>query len=230
MNRFLLAIDTTAGTSVALLAGESVVAEVHFESGMKHAELIGTAISQVLQSANAKPTQVTAVAVGRGPALFTGLRVGIAAGIMFSEASSSGLVGVVSHHAIALQLYSEQPDLLKQPLLVTTDARRGEIYWCLYSGVDSTGIPSVLRGPAVAKQAEVLETLTDSYPDFKVVSGGASAVWIGRLAQRQILAGQHNTDVSAMYLRAPDATEPKPNQYSLAGQSAKAETSSQVSE
>jgi tRNA A37 threonylcarbamoyladenosine modification protein TsaB len=137
--------------------------------------------------------------------------------MMFSEASSSGLVGVISHHAIALQLYTEQPELLAQPLLVTTDARRGEIYWCLYGGLDSTGIPIVLRGPSVAKQAEILENLTDSYPDFKVETGGASAVWIGRLAQRQILAGQHNTDVSAMYLRAPDAVEPKPNQYALGG-------------
>jgi len=217
VSSFLLAIDTTSGTSVAILAGETVVAEVHFESGMKHAELIGTAIAQVLEGAKARPTQVIAVAVGRGPALFTGLRVGIAAGIMFSEASSAGLVGVVSHHAIALQLYSESPELLEQPLLVTTDARRGEIYWCLYGGLDATGIPIVLRGPSVAKQSEILENLTDSYPDFKVETGGASAVWIGRLAQRQILAGQHNTDVSAMYLRAPDAVEPKPNQYALGG-------------
>jgi tRNA threonylcarbamoyladenosine biosynthesis protein TsaB len=213
MNRFLLAIDTTAGTSVALLAGETVLAEVHFDSGMKHAELIGSAISQVMKEANAKPTQVTAVAVGRGPALFTGLRVGIAAGIMFSEACASGLVGVVSHHAIAVQLYTENPQLLEKPLLVTTDARRGEVYWCLYSGLDSAGVPIVLRGPSVEKHAHIVELLTDSYPDFNERTGGATAAWVGRLAQREILEGKHNTDVSAMYLRAPDAAEPKPNQF-----------------
>jgi tRNA threonylcarbamoyladenosine biosynthesis protein TsaB len=213
VNRYLLAIDTTAGTSVALLAGEAVVAEVHFDSGMKHAELIGTAIQQVMTQSAAAPTQVLAVAVGRGPALFTGLRVGIAAGIMYSEAARCGLLGVVSHHAIALELYATEPQLLQKPLLVTTDARRGEVYWCVYGGLDDAGIPIVLRGPSVGKHAQVLEQLTDSYPDFAERTGGAGAQWIGRLAQRQILAGSHSTDVSAMYLRAPDAAEPKPNQF-----------------
>lgn len=217
MSRYILAIDTTAGTSVALLQGETAVAEVHHPSGMKHAELIGNALAQVMTESGAKHLEIAAVAVGRGPALFTGLRVGIAAGVMFGEAVGAGLIGVVSHHAIALELYSEHPELLQQPLLVTTDARRGEVYWCVYGGLDTRGLPVVLRGPSVGKHAEVLEQLTDSYPSFAERSGGANAIWVGRLAERQVLAGVHERDVSALYLRAPDAVEPKPNQYSLGG-------------
>jgi tRNA threonylcarbamoyl adenosine modification protein YeaZ len=215
MTRYILAIDTTAGTSVALLDGETVAAEVHHPSGMKHAELIGSAIAQVLTEAGATRTQIAAVAVGRGPGLFTGLRVGIAAGIMFSEATGAGLIGVVSHHAIALELYTEHPELVQKPLLVTTDARRGEVYWCVYGGVDPHGLPVVLRGPSVGKHGELVEQLTDSYPDFNERSGGATAVWVGRLAERMVLAGVHDREVSALYLRAPDAAEPKPNQYGL---------------
>ena len=47
MTGFMLAIDTTAGTSVALLSRGSVLAEVRYENGMKHAELVGNAIAEV---------------------------------------------------------------------------------------------------------------------------------------------------------------------------------------
>jgi hypothetical protein len=44
----LLAIDTSAGTSVALFRDRKLAAEINVVDNMKHAETIGTAIAQVL--------------------------------------------------------------------------------------------------------------------------------------------------------------------------------------
>ena len=209
---YLLAIDTTAGTSVALLKDGKVLAELNNDLGMKHAELIGDAIQSVFNQTAIRPQVLDAVVVGRGPALFTGLRVGIAAGMMFAEAAGAQLFGAVSHDAIALAIYSTDGNLPQQPLLVHTDARRGEVYWALYGGLDSHGLPTLLAGPSVGKYDEVVESLTQQHGTLTDRTGGATATWIARLAELQLAAGVASRDTSALYLRAPDASLPKPNQ------------------
>jgi tRNA threonylcarbamoyl adenosine modification protein YeaZ len=209
---YLLAIDTTAGTSVALLKDGKVLAELNNDLAMKHAELIGDAIQSVFNQTAIRPQVLDAVVVGRGPALFTGLRVGIAAGMMFAEAAGAQLFGAVSHDAIALAIYSTDGNLPQQPLLVHTDARRGEVYWALYGGLDSHGLPTLLAGPSVGKYDEVVESLTLQHGTLTDRTGGATATWVARLAELQLAAGVASRDTSALYLRAPDASLPKPNQ------------------
>jgi tRNA threonylcarbamoyl adenosine modification protein YeaZ len=209
---YLLAIDTTAGTSVALLKDGKILAELNNDLGMKHAELIGDAIQSVFNQTAIRPQVLDAVVVGRGPALFTGLRVGIAAGMMFAEAAGAQLFGAVSHDAIALAIYSTDGNLPQQPLLIHTDARRGEVYWALYGGLDSHGLPTLLAGPSVGKYDEVVESLTQQHGTLTDRTGGATATWVARLAELQLAAGVASRDTSALYLRAPDASLPKPNQ------------------
>lgn len=212
MTALTLAIDTTAGTSVAIIQDARVLAQVEQPSGLKHAELIGLSIQQALTQAGLKPSDLEVIAVGRGPALFTGLRVGIAAAVMFAEATDASLLGVVSHDAIALERYSLDATLGEKPLFIYTDARRGEVYWALYGGLDSRGLPVLVAGPSVGKHAQVVDDLTMVHGQLTESTGAATAIWIARVAQRQLAAGLASHDVTAMYLRAPDATEPKPNQ------------------
>lgn len=207
---YLLNIDTTNGTSVAIHHDGKLIANVHHDSGVKHAELIGVSIVEVLLQAKLKPNQLTAIAVGRGPGLFTGLRVGIAAAIMLAEGIDKPLFGVVSLDAIALELLQKNPSGL--PLLVHTDARRGEVYWALYEGLDHHGIPKTIAGPAVGKFDAVVNELRDLHGSIREETGGATAAFIGQLADLQLKAAIASKDVSALYLRAPDAALPKPNQ------------------
>lgn len=211
----MLAIDTTAGTSVSVLHQGKVLAEIHHDSGMKHAELIGNAIKSVLAVAGVRASDLTCVAVGRGPALFTGLRVGIAAAMMLADGLEIPLFGVISHDALALELLTGRAS--QQPLLVTTDARRGEVYWAVYLGLDQNGLPICADGPQVGKLDAVRAQLAETLGDFEEVTSSVSATWVARLADFQLAAGTISEDVSAMYLRAPDATPPKPSQI-LGGQ------------
>ena len=213
-----LAIDTSSGTSVAVLRGNSVLAEVSFENAMQHVETMGTSIAQVLAAAGLTSNSIDAVVVGRGPAPFTGLRVGIAAGTVFAEAIGAKLFGAVSLDALALAAL-QGPDLAAQvssatPLLITSDARRSEVYWALYQGLSAEGFPIRADLPAVAKPAALEELLVERNVavvrpiirrEFNIATS------LAQVALAQLAAGESLSDTSPLYLRAPDAVLPKPH-------------------
>lgn len=208
MSGFTLAIDTSAGTSVALLDGEQVLAEQTVADAMRHAEVIGDAIVEVLRQVNASARQVSAVVVGRGPAPFTGLRVGLAAAKMFAAGARVPVFGVVSHDAIAYGILNS-PDAprvsAESPLLVATDARRKEVYFALYSGRDQYGAPIRIGEPGVMKEAALLDQLSGQGRSPVRVERTISASVVGQVFSRQLLNGSETKDVTALYLRAPDA-------------------------
>jgi tRNA A37 threonylcarbamoyladenosine modification protein TsaB len=51
VSNYTLCIDTSAGTTVAVLQAGEIRSEIHFDENMKHAERIGDAISQAIASA-----------------------------------------------------------------------------------------------------------------------------------------------------------------------------------
>ena len=208
-----LAIDTSGGTSVALSRDGDLLSETNFENPMGHAENIGEAIAEALSKAGVKPNEIGAVVVGRGPAPFTGLRVGIAAAVAFAEGIGVQLYGVVSHDAIALAHLTGKlqgaASSESSRLVVRTDARRREEYWSLYSGLNESGAPQRIEGPGVASAEAIDERLSELGEPVRVAQGRVSAGMLAALATLEQKAGQLSTDVSALYLRAPDATEPK---------------------
>ena len=209
----VLAIDTSAGTSVAVLKNGVALAEVEIADTRSHTESIGNAIQDALSAAGVKPSQIKSVAVGRGPAPFTGLRVGIAAAIMFAEGSGAELFGVISLDAIAKQEFAAQglanDTAAEQPLLVTSDARRSEHYWALYSGLDRHGVPVCIEGPSVNRPDDIETILTERGIIAERTSLVISARAIGELFEAQAAAGSLSHDITALYLRNPDAVEPK---------------------
>ena len=205
----ILAIDTSSGTSVALVENGQVRAEHNVSDTMKHAELIGSAIADVLAQAFVQPSQLMGVVAGRGPAPFTGLRVGIAAATMFAAGVGVKLYGAVSLDAIALAALQTQTVSKSEPLLVTADARRKEVYWALYSGLDEHGVPIRIDGPGVLKPEELEDYLVNRNVHPVTTSEPISAANLGLLVEAQLRSGVASGDVSALYLRAADAVEPK---------------------
>ena len=206
MPNFTLCIDTSAGTTVAVLQGDLIRSEIHFDENMKHAERIGDAIAQAIAAAEIKPNRISNVVVGRGPAPFTGLRIGIAAAVMFAEGVGAKLWGVTSLDAIALAALKQRGPADK-PLLVTADARRSEVYWALYSGLSKSGAPIMVQGPGVAKPAALQETLADI--DFDRTDIKINAADRGKVFEAQLLDDTADSSVQALYLREADAVAPK---------------------
>ena len=214
----LLAIDSSAGTGVALLDDATdpagvVLAAWHSADTRGHAESIGTAIDSVLREAGVAPGSVDRVAVGMGPGPFTGLRVGIAAARAFALGASARLLPVVSHDAIA---FADA-----RAVLVVTDARRREVYWSTYrareegamsdSAAEETASRETaarrrITGPALAKPDE-LATAVDGYEHYvRLDDARVDAGDLGRLALAIDARGGEFATSEPLYLRSPDVT------------------------
>jgi tRNA threonylcarbamoyl adenosine modification protein YeaZ len=195
----LLAIDTSAGTSVAIVDRDGgILAENSVADTMRHAEVIGELISLSLDQSAVAVSALSGVAVGMGPGPYTGLRVGIAAARTFALGAGKPIVPVVSHDAIAFERFSGDH---VGGLLVVTDARRRELYWSAYVGADEVGIPIREDGPALCKPDAVPHPSLPRF-DAAVVSAGS----LGLLAE---LLYQHRRPFATdepLYLRSPDVT------------------------
>lgn len=208
----ILAIDTSAGTSVAVVATAAsanvtaagsggVLAERSTDDTMRHAEVIGQFIVDVLAEASVTAHDITAVAVGMGPGPFTGLRVGIAAARAFAIGRNFRVLPIVSHDAIAFERYSSGGSGAVRPMLVVTDARRRELYWAAYDGIDDAGLPIRVDGPGLSKP--------DSLPHPEYARVDAAQVSAGSLGRLAALLELHDRPFAAdepLYLRSPDVT------------------------
>ena len=194
----LLAIDTSAGTSVALVDRDvGVLVERSSADTRRHAEVIGELITDCLAVSGIDVASLSGVAVGMGPGPFTGLRVGIAAAQTFALAASRPVVRVVSHDAIALDRYGSG---VEGDLLVITDARRREVYWSAYAGTDAAGVPIRTGGPALARPDDVAED------GVRVDAAEVPAGAVGMLAELLFVAGRPFASADPLYLRSPDVT------------------------
>jgi tRNA threonylcarbamoyladenosine biosynthesis protein TsaB len=196
----LLAIDTSTGTSVAVVDHDGgVLAESGTDDTMRHAEVIGGFIHDALAAAGVRPARLSGVAAGMGPGPFTGLRVGIAAAHAFALGIGRPFVPVVSHDAVAWRWYADGG---KGAFQVVTDARRREVAVSEYDGLDVDGLPVRRVGPELAPRDEVPPARGIRF-DAAIVSAGA----VGMLAELGFAAGRLPlADDTPVYLRAPDVT------------------------
>lgn len=195
----LLAIDTSAGTSVAVVDRDrGILAQADEADTRRHAEVIGTLIERVLAESAVSPRELSGVVEGMGPGPFTGLRVGIAAARAFAFGIGKPVIPLISHDALAL-------DLL-EPLLVVTDARRREVAWSTFAASDELGLPVRVAGPHLAFPAD-LETDVEGYGAYRRLDAATiPAGPLGMLGERLFAAGRGFGPSEPLYLRPPDVT------------------------
>ena len=186
----LLAIDTSAGTSAAVFDGEKLLSKILFDDPFGHAENVGQAISEALGDAGVSARELTSVAIGRGPAPYTGLRVGMAAGITLANSLGLELHGVMVLDAIAMHAGGD--------VVVTTDAKRGELFYARYEGGRRE------EGPLVISPAALV--IPDGY---RQITDSCDAELVGRYAVSALADGVDLSDTSALYLRSADVSVSK---------------------
>lgn len=147
----ILALDTaTEACSAALLVDGRL--QERFEVAPRgHARLLLPMLDDLLAEAGLRPAQLDAVAFGRGPGSFTGLRIaaGTAQGIAF--AADLPVLPVSTLAALA------RPALLRADaahVLAAIDARMGEVYWAAY-GCAANGEPEALGAERVSAPERV---------------------------------------------------------------------------
>jgi tRNA threonylcarbamoyladenosine biosynthesis protein TsaB len=148
----LLALDTaTENCSAALLIdGTLLFREVEMERG--HTERILPMIDDLLSEAGLSLTDLNAIAFGRGPGSFTGVRLAatVTQGLAFG--SNLGVIPISDLQAVAQRAFATDPSLTRA--LVCNDARMSEVYWGCYDRGEG-GLARLAGDEQVGKPSEV---------------------------------------------------------------------------
>ncbi len=230
----ILAIDTsTEACSAALnVNGESISSRYQL-APREHSRLILKMIDDLLAQAELPVSALDAIAFGRGPGSFMGLRIaaGVVQGIAFAH--DIPVIPVSTLKAIAQRTFAETE---KSYVLATIDARMDEVYWAAYYrenqqwlllGDECVISPEKVILPAISEhstspwvgagngwghyQERLLQAikhpLFDIYPDCL-----PSADVIAQLAIDEFKAGNSVPAAQAIpvYLRNNVAKKPKP--------------------
>jgi tRNA threonylcarbamoyladenosine biosynthesis protein TsaB len=124
MSTTLLAFETSTEACSIALWRDGEVRERFEVAPRRHAELALPWAEQLLAESGTVRSQIDAVAVGRGPGAFTGVRLAIALAQGIALALDRPIVPVSTLAALALR--SAGP--IGTPVLASIDARMGEIY------------------------------------------------------------------------------------------------------
>jgi len=220
----LLAVDTaTPQVSVALGEDGQVRGEVRLAGGRRHAEQLAPAIAYLCEQTGVPLDALDALAVGVGPGLFTGLRVGVTTVKVMAQALAVGVVAVPSLDLIAYPLRHA-----RRVVAVVVDARRREVFHATYrpvvGGVERVSEYTVAPAPQVASALAAagddvilagdgvdqywsafagLECAEVAGPDFDAPSAAA----LVELATRRVARGDVEVPdaVRPLYLRESDA-------------------------
>lgn len=187
----VLGLETsTTRSSVALVDDDRVIASASLGVPRRHGEFLAPAIGFCLEQAGIGVDRIHGVAVGIGPGLFTGLRVGLATAQTFAAARNLPVVGLSGLDVLAFQAR-----YTRRAICAVIDARRGELFWAFYrpapGGVQRDSTPSVGRIDQLTAEIE-------AHGDDVLVLGD------GALTERQHLLDT-GADVAGPDLGWPDA-------------------------
>ena len=208
----VIGIETSgAAGGVALVRGDTPIAEEALVRGLRHGRSLVPALQRVLASARIEPEQLDLVAVTRGPGSHTGLRVGLMAAMTMARTLARPVVGIETLDALCFQAPEGAPAIV--PVI---PARQDRLFAAIRAGgawirepalvspaeLETAAPPgAVLIGPGVPALREVLDRRRD-------LAAAPPADWevrastIARLgARRRDLAGPPDSLVAVYFPR-----------------------------
>jgi len=220
----VVAIDTsTPQVSVAIGSERQILGRIQV-AGPARQESVTPALQQLLAFTGMDLDRIGGFAVGIGPGLFTGLRVGVETAKTLAQVTGAPIVAICSIDVLA---YPHR--FTHRSIAAVIDGRRGEVFFALYRAVPG----GVLRqsDPEVAKPEHLAATLQALPGDVLAVGDGAilyrdvlqdagsriefasataahpDAAALVELAVPRLLREEHDRlhDIVPMYLRKSDA-------------------------
>ena len=174
----LLALElSTEACSVALWV-DGEVSERFEVAPRRHAELALPWAGQLLAEAGIARSQLDAIAIGRGPGAFTGVRLAIAIGQGIALALGRPMVAVSTLATLALPAGGPR-------VLAAIDARMGEVYSAAFELRDGDAI--ALGDEAVGRPEDVrLPDQRDGWQGAGTGFGACEGALRDRLASRMV--------------------------------------------
>jgi tRNA threonylcarbamoyladenosine biosynthesis protein TsaB len=217
-------MDTaTPVTGVAVGSEAGTLAEVAVRHERRHAEVLVPAVQWVLAQAEVDPAALAGVAVGTGPGLFTGLRVGVSTAKALAQAWGLPMVAVPS-----LDLIAFAHRHARRAICPVIDARRGEVFTALYrpapagvvrlvdyqamrpdqlaAALEGRGEEVLLCGDGALAYREVFQRQDDRFHLGGRAQAMPSAGALVELALPRFHREEFSSplDVTPLYLRRPD--------------------------
>ena len=215
--------SATVQVGCAVGGHEGVLASTHSARPRRHAESLTPAIEFVCRQARTPLQEMGAVAVDIGPGLFTGLRVGVAAGKALSHARRLPMIGVSSLDLLAFPLRHSH-----RRIVCALDAGRGEVFHASYR--QSPGGVQRITEPMVASPEDLAADLEVTDDEVLLAGDGALRYHEAFVDLRRIEMADHGEayplagslvqlaharalreefvspiELTPMYLRKPDA-------------------------
>jgi tRNA threonylcarbamoyladenosine biosynthesis protein TsaB len=194
----ILALDTATGNCSAalLIDGQLHASEALIERG--HAERILAMVDALLQEAQQRLGDLSAIAFGRGPGSFTGVRLAASVTQGLAYGAGLGVVPVSDLRAVAQRAL----DLPATPrrVLVCNDARMHEVYWACFER-SPDGLATAVDEERLGSPASVL--LPPAWRDGDAVFGAGS----GFSAYPELRAAVPESVAIASDLLLPRASE-----------------------
>ena len=166
----ILAIDTASARCSAALWLDGQVASRAVPTARDHARLLLPMVDALLDEAGLRLRQLDALAFGRGPGSFTGVRVAcsVAQGLAFG--AGLGVLPVSDLRALASQaLRCAVPGSVQQ-VFACMDARMGEVYWARFTvtaeRMPETAAPEYVMGPEAIPAAHAEGTMLGAGAGF----------------------------------------------------------------
>lgn len=207
----ILCIETgTDICSVGIAKDGELLSLRESDEGRDHARKVAVFVDELLRETGIAPDELDAVAVGKGPGSYTGLRIGVSFAKGLCYGLQKPLVAVGSLDALTEVAREDYEAGIvsvdgweRAWLCPMVDARRMEVYAQVFDAAGSaqTGVsaevvdgesfgtfrhgdrPFVIFGSGARKCAEVL-------PDAQLIEVTPSARGLARLAQQALDAGQ----------------------------------------
>ena len=150
----VLALETSTETCSAALAAGGRIEECTLTVPREHTRHILGQVDELLGEAGLAAADLDAVAFGRGPGTFTGVRIATALAQGLAVAHGLPLLPVSSLAALAWRAWHEHQ---VSPVLAVMDARLEEVYWAMFKiGAEEV---SVLRPESLSAPVELLAQL-----------------------------------------------------------------------
>lgn len=134
---YILSIETaTSCCSVSLASRGQHVATIIADEPNLHATKLTVFIKELFEAQGLSMTQLSAIAVSKGPGSYTGLRIGVSTAKGLCYALDLPLIGNETLKALMVGYLESYGDLEEKTLLCPMiDARRREVYTSIY-GID----------------------------------------------------------------------------------------------
>lgn len=173
MSAKILALDTaTENCSVALLVDDKVYLRSEV-APRDHTKKVLPMVDEVLKEAGLTLAELDALAFGRGPGSFTGVRIGIGIAQGLAFGADLPMIGISTLEAMAQGVYRKQG---QSHVAAAIDARMSEVYWGRFTRQEdgtwvATDEECVMPPQLVAENSQAEESLWftagtgwDAYP------------------------------------------------------------------